>query len=296
MGVASPLASAGCPYTARRQFARLTRSGRWGKTLARTRANRPPTANIPVVPAPAQLNKRVPFPTAIAWEAVSSSRGGLPTESDHGQHPMSDMPGPRLRSHLHSPARRNHPTNRSTSIRRNPLRSRHRRDRHSPVPGQLPPRSRLPIRPHKDPTGFGEHHQNLTAGTVDGPAPGAEDEPEQQKSVRCPATHHRTSGIRPRACCRGLAGPSANARRASSQKGRSPARFMSPVMPARQFASTGSSRFDCRVGPIPMDGAGMAHRARDDGDEMTKREVRRISWRNGFTDPVKMPSSVSSSG
>lgn len=205
MGVASPLASAGCPYTARRQFARLTRSGRWGKTLARTRANRPPTANIPVVPAPAQLNKRVLFPTAIAWEAVSSSQGGLPTESDHGQHPMSDMPGPRLRSHLHSPSRCNHPTNRSTSIRRNPLRSRHRRDRHSPVPGQLPPPSRLPIRPHKDPTGFGEHHQNLTAGTVDGPAPGAEDEPEpQQKSVRCPATHHRTSGIRPRACCRGL--------------------------------------------------------------------------------------------
>lgn len=211
MAAASPLVSAGCPYTARRQFARLTRSGRWRKTLARTRANRPPTANIPVAPAPAQLNKRVPFPTAIAWEEVSSSRGGLPTETDHGQHPLSDMPGPRLRSHLHSPTRRNHPTNRSTPHPAQPS------PQPSPQPSQAKAGTALcQASSHRQAahrsarTKIRQGSASITrtsAGTVEGPAPGDEDEPEpQQKSVRCPATHHRTSGIRPRAYCRGLAG------------------------------------------------------------------------------------------
>lgn len=223
--------------------------------MARTRANRPPTANIPVVPARAQLNKRAPFPTAIAWEEVSSSRGGLPTETDHGQHPVSDMPGPRLRSHLHSPARRNHPTNRSPPIRRNPLRSRHR-------PRQAQPCAR-PAPTARPPTDPPAQRSDRVRRASPEPHRGHRRRPGTRCRRRTRAAtevrtvpRHAPSHLRhPQGLLPRLGRPSASARRASSQKGRSPARFMSPVMPARQFASTGSSRFDCRVGPHP-DGRG----------------------------------------
>lgn len=109
---------------------------------------------------------------------VSSPQRGLPTGADLGQQPVSELPRSHLRSRLRSPAGRNHPASPSATSGTTHSVAVTDPGRHHPGPGSPPPPGHPPIRLRDDPRRFGEHHQTLTTGTADGPAPGAPDTPE----------------------------------------------------------------------------------------------------------------------
>lgn len=253
--------------------------------MVRRRASgrRQPSAGIPLAPAPAQLRKKgAPSLRLSREEEVSSLRGDLPTGTGQEQQPLPETPGSRLRSHLRSPAGSSHPANRSAPFRCTS----------SPQPWQAktgPAWARqTPLRQAAtDPPARRSLRARRAApgphrGQRNGPAPGAGETPPSHNRSPYGAPPRTTA---PQAPGPGPAhadwpGPSPGARRASSQGAQSGTVHV-PADARRTVRSGGQFSVRLPDHPIPIDGAGPAHRARDDGDGTTKREVRRLHGEAG---------------